>query len=79
LNSARVHEKSLGADARFAFQRVYPAAYVLEVNTRGVALLEPEIQVGIAVLTNVSLQVAAIQATGRVIAPSGGPLKLNFE
>jgi hypothetical protein len=79
LESTRVHEKSLGSDGRFAFHRVYPGAYVLEVNTRGVNLLEREIQVGIAGSTNVSLQVSAFQVTGRVIAPSGGPLpKLNY-
>jgi hypothetical protein len=79
MESTKVHETSLGPDGRFAFHRVYPGAYVLEVNTAGVNLLEREIQVGIAGLTNVSLQVSAIHVTGRVIAPGGSPLpKLNY-
>jgi hypothetical protein len=79
LKSAKVQSDSLGADGHFAFQKVYPGAYVLDVIATGVNLLEREIQVGSTGLTNVSLQVPAIQVTGRVIAPSGGPLpKLNY-
>jgi hypothetical protein len=79
VESAKVHSASLVPDGRFAFHKVHPGAYVLEVNTSGVNLLEREIEVGIAGLTNVSLQVSAIQVTGRVIAPSGGPLpKLKY-
>ena len=83
LESAKVHEASLGPDGRFAFYKVHPGAYVLEVSTMGINLLEREVQVGIAGLTNVSLQVPlqvpAIQVTGRVIVPNGGPLpKLNY-
>ena len=79
LKSARVYSDSLGRDGTFSFRRVYPGAYVLEVTTTGVNLLEREIQVGSAGLPDISLQVPAIQVTGRVVAPSGGPLpKLNY-
>jgi hypothetical protein len=67
-----------GPDGRFAFQKVYPGTYLLEV-LGGVSLPAQKIQVGIAGLTNVSFQVPAIQLTGRVIAPDGASLpKLNY-
>lgn len=79
FKSALVHSNSVGPDGRFSFKKVYPGAYVLEVSTSGVALLEREVQVGSAGLTNVSLQVATIRVTGRVVASSDGPLpKLNY-
>jgi hypothetical protein len=66
-------------DGKFAIHNVYPGTYALEVNAKGVVLPVREIEVGIAGLTNVSIQVPAIQVTGRVIAPRGGPLpKLNY-
>jgi hypothetical protein len=68
-----------GQDGRFTFQNVYPGTYVLEVNSGRAALPGREIQVGTGGLTNASFQVPAVQVTGRVIAPGGGPLpKLNY-
>ena len=78
FKAAKVQSGKLGPDGHFAFQKVYPGAYVFEVSWGG-ALLNREMQVGITGLTNVSLQVPAILVTGRVIAASGGPLpKLNY-
>src|SRR5688572_477063 len=79
VKSASTHSDTIGPDGRFSIKRVYPGAYVLEVNTTGATLLEREIQVGIAGLANVSLQVPVNKVTGRVVAPGGGPLpKLNY-
>ncbi len=87
LEAARNQERSVlpdrsvtpDPDGRFAIHNVYPGTYVLEVHAGGVVLPGREIQVGIAGLSNVSIQVPAIQVTGRVVAPSGGPLpKLNY-
>jgi hypothetical protein len=79
LKAAREHSQTLGSDGRLAFKRVYPGAYVLEISKDGVSLVEREIQVGAAELTNVSLQVPLIQVSGRVIGPAGSPLpKLNY-
>jgi hypothetical protein len=74
-----VKSENIEARGRFEFLKVYPGTYVLEIATTGGTLLEREIQVGIEGLENVALQVPAIHLTGRVIAPSGGPLpKLNY-
>jgi hypothetical protein len=81
LEVARNQERSAmpEPDGRFAFQDVYPGTYVMEVHTGGAVLPGREIQVGIDGLTNVTIQVPAIQLTGRVVAPNGGPLpKLNY-
>ena len=79
FKSAQIQSGPVGPDGRFAFQKVYPGAYTLEVSTTGVNLLQRDIQVGSTGLTNLSLQVPAIQVTGRVVAPSSGPLpKLNY-
>ena len=76
---ARVRSATTGPDGRFAFERVPPGTYALEVNAGGVALLGREIQVGNSEMANVSLEVPAIQLTGRVVAPSGDSLpKLNY-
>ena len=79
FKSAQIQSGPIGLDGRFAFQKVYPGAYTLEVSTTGVNLLQRDIQVGSTGLTNLSLQVPAIQVTGSVVAPSSGPLpKLNY-
>jgi hypothetical protein len=79
LKAAREHSQTLGPDGRLAFKRVYPGVYVVEISKDGVSLVEREIQVGGSGLTNVSLQVPAIQVSGRVIGPTGSPLpKLNY-
>jgi len=66
-------------DGRFAIHNVFPGTYTLEVNAGGVVLPAREIQVGSDGLTNVSIQVPAIQVNGRVIAAGGGKLpKLNY-
>jgi beta-lactamase regulating signal transducer with metallopeptidase domain len=66
-------------DGRFAIQNVYPGTYLMEVHAGGVILPGREIQVGLSGLTNIFVQVPAIQVTGRVIAPNGGSLpKLNY-
>lgn len=79
VKAAREQSDTPKPDGTFAFQKVYPGAYVLEVNARGVSLLERKIQVGASGLTNVSLQVQAINVSGRVIAHAGGTLpKLNY-
>jgi len=87
LEAARNQERSVlpdrlatpDLDGRFAIQNVYPGTYVLEVHAGSVVFPEREIQVGIGGLTNISVQVPAIQVSGRVIAPGGGPLpKLNY-
>jgi len=76
---ARVRSATTGPDGRFAFERVPPGPYALEVNAGGVTLLGREIQVGIAEMEKVSLEVPAIQLTGRVVAPGGDSLpKLNY-
>ena len=79
LKSAKLPSKTMGPDGRFELRRVSPGAYVLEVRTSGVTLHEQEIQVRSAGLTDVSVQVPAINVPGRVIASGGGPLpKLNY-
>jgi hypothetical protein len=87
LEAARDRERSatpdrLGTpdiDGRFAIHNVFPGTYMLEVNAGGVVLPGREIQVGIDGLSNVAIQVPAIQVNGRVIAAGGGPLpKLNY-
>jgi hypothetical protein len=78
-NAAMEITESLGPDGRFGFQKVYPGAYVLEVSTKGVTLLEREIQVATTGQTTIALQIPVIHMTGRVIASSGAPLpKLNY-
>jgi hypothetical protein len=70
---------SLGPDGRFEFQKVYPGTYVLEVSTKGVPLLEREIQVATTGQTTIALQIPVIHVTGRVIASNGSALpKLNY-
>jgi hypothetical protein len=81
LEKARslVRSGTAGPDGRFAFQKVHPGTYVLEVKSGNLAVPGPEIQVGIAGLANVSFQVPAVRVTGRVIAPGGDRLpKLNY-
>jgi hypothetical protein len=79
LMGARLRSATPEPDGRFVFRGVHPGNYVLEVTAGGVALPGREIQVGLAGLTNVSFQVSAIQVTGRVITPGGGPVpKLNY-
>jgi hypothetical protein len=70
---------SLGPDGRFEFQKVYPGTYTLEVSTKGVTLLEREIQVANTGQTTVALQIPVIHVTGRVVASGGSSLpKLNY-
>jgi len=79
LNAAMDITDSLGPDGRFEFQKVYPGTYVLEVSTKGVTLLELEIQGATTGQTTITLQIPVIRVIGRVIASSGSPLpKLNY-
>ena len=79
LNAAMDITDSLGPDGRFEFQKVYPGTYVLEVSTKGVTLLEREIQVATTGQTTIALQIPVIHVTGRVIASNGSALpKLNY-
>jgi hypothetical protein len=75
----RLRLATSGPDGHFTFPKVHPGTYMLDVNAGGVVLAGREIQVGLAGLSNVSLQVPAIQVTGRVVASGGSPLpKLNY-
>jgi hypothetical protein len=72
---SRIHRP----DRRYQVQKVYPGAYVLEVSTKVVTLLEQEIQVATTGQTTMALQIPVIHVTGQVIASSGAPLpKLNY-
>jgi hypothetical protein len=79
LNAAIDLTDSVRPDGRFEFQKVYPGTYVLEVSTKGVTLVEKEIQVGTTGQTAIALQIHVIHVTGRVVASGGSSLpKLNY-
>jgi len=79
VKAGKEESDSIGPDGHFALHKVYPGAYILEINTKGVTLLEREVQIGVAGLTTLSFQVPVIHVAGRVVAPAGRPLpKLNY-
>ena len=79
FNAAPDITDSLGPDGQFEFKKVYPGTYVLEITTKGITLLERDIQIGSTGETTIAFQVPVIHVTGRVIASNDAPLpKLNY-